>query len=170
MAHDQMSVDIFKTLMTQQSGLTFLIGTTDAVRTFVMTAAGNSVAQLMVGRKICGFDVHRPDSFVPVPGFFYFQNPDNSMQIKQLIHGMWNEIENSPAKLVLLNGVWNTVPEIRGKIVACAKNRHVIVADQFDAGVPRRPNGRRLPCNIITVSSDANQRIHVLIQASGADR
>jgi hypothetical protein len=148
--------------------LTFVVGSNDADRTFVISAIGNSAPQLLFGERACGLDVHIPDLFVPAPGVIYFQEPKNLALVRRLIPELWSEIENSPAKFILLNGVWNVAPELQDEIVACAKNRHVIVADQFDTGVPAKHHGPRLIRNTITISSDSIQRIHILIQASGA--
>jgi hypothetical protein len=168
--HDRIAINSLGALLKLQSGLTFIIGSTDEVRTFVMTALGNSAMQLLDGKFACGIDVHKPDLFIPAPGVLYFENPKDPTMLRKLIRHLWNEVENCPAKTVLINGVWNGAPEMRDKITACSKNRHVIVVDQFDAGVPRRSNGRPMVCNIIAVSSDANQRIHLLIQTSGSRR
>jgi hypothetical protein len=71
--------------------------------------------------------------------------------------------------LILLNGVWTVMPEIRGEIVACAKNRHIIVADQFDARVTIKVRGSRIFPNVVTVSAGLDQCIRVLVEMDEND-
>jgi hypothetical protein len=77
-AHDPSAVRALSALLTQPSGLTFVVGP-EAARTYVVTATGHSVAWQ---DRACGLDVHRPDQFVPVPGVFYLASPCSSDQLR----------------------------------------------------------------------------------------
>jgi hypothetical protein len=132
-AHDQHAQHLLKSLIPQINGLTFVIGPHDELRSFVITAIGNSAIRSLSLEDVAGFDVHSPDRFVPVPAVLYFRKPENTSQTKSLIEELWPAIESSPAKMVLLNGVWVLVPGLRHKIQALARRTHVIVADQLDA-------------------------------------
>jgi hypothetical protein len=117
-------------------------------------------------KTVCGLDVHKPGLFVPVLGVLYFWDPNDAAEVRELLAEMWKVVKNSTTDLILLNRVWTLLPEIREEIVACAKSRHVIVADQIDAGVPIKVRGNRIYPNIVTVTSGLNQRIRVLVETS----
>jgi hypothetical protein len=165
LARDQEAVHLLDELLAKPAGLTLVTGPSDALRTFVITALGNSAAQITPAKTVCGLDIHRPDVFVPVPEVHYFQNPGDSAQARQLIGQLWKGIECSTSDLILLNRVWTIMPEIRERIISVAKSRHVILADQFDARALPRHRGNLLAPNIVTVTSGFNQQIHVIVES-----
>jgi hypothetical protein len=144
LAHDQEAVKLLKELLANPVGLTLVPGPSDPLRTFLITALGNSAAQLIPVKTVCGLDIHKPDLFVPVHGVLYFWEPDDTAQVRQLLPDMWQVMKNAPTDLILLNRVWTIMPEIREEIIACARSRHVIMADQFEAGVTIREGGTRI--------------------------
>lgn len=167
--HDPAAVDSLRGLLAKRAGLTFVTGSDDAIRTFLITALGNSAGQAVPSSSISGMDLHRPDSFVPVPGVVYFRNPNDSSNVAQLILELWRTIEKSPTDLILLNSVWTGVPELRDRIIALATKRHVIVADQLD--VTRYLSSIVAPpTTIIKVTSERNRRIRVIVEAFGFRR
>lgn len=170
LAHDQTSVAAFRTALGQPAGLTFIIGPTDELRTFLITAAGNSAAALAPSRQVCGLDVHRPDGWVPVPGVVYFQDPTDTAQIRGCIQAIWAAVENSAASLVLINGVWSVAPEMRQRIISCAEKRHVLIADDSASTVPTQRSFRGLLRNIVTVVPDTGPRLRLLVQTAGPYR
>jgi hypothetical protein len=133
LAHDPPAVRALSSLIGQMNGLTLVVGANEELRTFVITAIGNSALRFLSVRAIAGLDVHRPDLFVPVPTVLYFPKPENSSQVQDLIAEAWPAIENSSAKLILLNGVWTLVPLLRPSIQKLARRAHVVVADHLDA-------------------------------------
>ena len=170
LAHDQTSVAALRAALGQPAGLTFITGPTDELRTFVVTAAGNSATALAPSRQVCGLDVHRPDGWVPVPGVVYFRNPHDPAAVRRLIPACWADLEKSPANLVLLNGVWSVAPEIRQRILSAGKTRHVVIADRFDDGLPARRDGRGPLYNVVTIAQAPNQRIGLLVEAGSHSR
>lgn len=146
-----------------------MTGSDDAIRTFLITALGNSAGQAVPNTSISGMDVHRPDSFVPVPGVVYFRNPNDSSNVAQLILELWVTIEKSPTDVILLNAVWTGVPELRGRIIGLATRHHVIVADQLD--VARHLSSTvASPTTTIKATSEPNRRIRVIVEAFGFKR
>jgi len=125
---------------------------------------------LIPAKTVCGRDVHKPDLFVPVHGVLYFWEPNDAVQVRQLLPDMWQVMKNAATDLILLNRVWTILLEIREEIITCAKSRHVIVADQFDTGVTIRERGKRIHPNIVAVTSGLNQRIQVIVEEAGIDR
>jgi hypothetical protein len=167
--HDPAAVNSLRGLLAQPAGLTFVTGSDDAIRTFLVTALGNSAGQAMPNSSISGMDVHRPDSFVPVPGVVYFRNPNDSSNVAQLILELWRTIEKSPTDLILLNAVWTGVPELRDRIIGLATKHHVVVADQLD--VARYLSSIVAPpTTIIKATSEPNRRIRVVVEAFGFKR
>jgi hypothetical protein len=167
--HDPAAVNLLRGLLAKRAGLTFVTGSDDAIRTFLITALGNSAGQAVPSSSISGMDVHRPDSFVPVPGVVYFRNPNEPSDVARLILELWGTIEKSPTDVILLNSVWTGVLELRDRIIGLATKRHVIVADQLDMA-------RYLssivapPTTIIKATSEPNRRIRVVVEAFGFKR
>jgi hypothetical protein len=161
-AHDQQAVNTLNSLITQKVGLTLIRGSSDALRTFLITAMGNSAFASATLRGITGLDLHRPDHFVPVPGVLYFRKPEPGAQIKAFLGLHWSHIEDSAATLVLLNRIWTMMPELRSKIESLARRKHVVVADEFEA----TPKGLlRVVSSIVTVTAAANRRVTVRVEA-----
>jgi hypothetical protein len=132
LAHDPQAVNSLRGLMARPAGLICIIGAAEEQRTFLATALGNSVGQLMPERTVSGIDVHQPTDFVPVPGVRYLRNATTA-ECKNVIRQLWEELRSEPTDVVILNGIWNLMPEIRRGVFELAKERSVIVADAFDA-------------------------------------
>lgn len=167
--HDPAAVNLLKGLLAKRAGLTFVTGSDDAIRTFLITALGNSAGQAVPSSSISGMDVHRPDSFVPVPGVVYFRNPNEPSDVARLILELWGTIEKSPTDVILLNAVWTGVPELRGRIIGLATKHHMIVADQLD--VARHLSSTVAPpTTIIKGTAEPNRRVRVDVAAFGFKR
>lgn len=162
LAHDQKAISALKSLIPQSSGLTFVAGPNEDLRTFVITAIGNSAVRFLSLGDVTGLDVHRPVLFVPVPSVVYFREAENFSRAKNLIEDLWPAIENSSAKLVLLNGVWTLAPNLRDKIQKLAYRTHVIVADHLDTTSPGLAG---LVQSRIMVIGAANNLIRVRLEA-----
>ena len=167
--HNPAAVILLRGLLAKRAGLTFVTGSDDAIRPFLITALGNSAGQAVPSSSISGMDVHRPDSFVPVPGVVYFRNPNEPSDVTRLILELWGTIEKSPTDVILLNAVWTGVPELRDRIIGLATKHHVIVADQLD--VARYLSSIVAPpTTIIKATSEPNRRIRVVVEAFGFKR
>jgi len=164
LVHDPQAVNSLSGLLMRPLGLFVITGPTDALRTFLITALGNSAPLMVTTKTITGMDMHRPDSFVPVPGVLYFRNPNDSQQKKQLIQEQWKGMEDSSADVFLFNGVWTMVPELRGKIVELAKRRSVFLADEFDGSFPARGEARDMVATFICCDLRPNNQIGVRIE------
>ena len=169
LAFDPQAVNSLSALLAQSTGLTFIVGAED-LQTFLITAWGNSATRLNPSLQVCGLDLHKPDLFVPVSGVLYLGNPNDSAQVRELARSVWKQIEDSHANLVLLNRVWSAVPELRNKIVACARNRHVILADQSEAVAPMLRISNRVPTNVVTITAAPKHQIRVVIEAASPVR
>jgi hypothetical protein len=163
LAHDPQAVNSLSGLLMRPLGLFVITGPTDALRTFLITALGNSAPLMVTAKTISGMDMHRPDSFVPVPGVLYFRNPNDSPQKKQLIQEQWKRMEDSSADVFLFNGVWTMVPELRGKMVELAKRRSVFLADEFGGNFPAREEARDRVVTFICSDLRPNNQIGVRI-------
>lgn len=168
LAHDPQVMNSLRGLLMQPLGLFVVTGPTDTLRLFVITAIGNSAPLVVPCKTIGGLDVHRPDSFVPVPGVLYFRNPNDSPQIKQLILAQWKDMENSSADIFLFNGVWALVPELRGRIVELAKRRSVFLADEFDAGFAARGEVNDVVVTFVCSDLRPNGQIGIRIETDSA--
>lgn len=113
-------------LLEQRHGLTFVSGPFEWARTFMLTALGNSAAGRL---SASGFDVHRPDRFVPIPGVWHLARPIAPQVLASLLDRLWPAVARSEAPLLFFNGVWSALPELRRRILACAEAHHVFVAD-----------------------------------------
>lgn len=168
LAHDPQVIAWLRGLLIEPFVLGFVTGPTDALRTFLITAIGNSIPLIVPRKRICGLDVHRPDSFVPVPGVLYFRNPSDSAQVKRIILTQWNEIENSSADVFLFNGVWALLPEIRDNILRLAKRHIVMVADKFDSSFPGQGAARDVVVNRVCGDFRPNHQIGIRIEKGAA--
>jgi len=101
-------------------------------RTFLVTALGHSITRVKPTRRVCGLDIHRPDSFVPVAGVFYCQRPPNLELARHLSVRIIAEVEISKAELVIFNGIWSGISQFLKAIQRLATTRHLIVADNLD--------------------------------------
>ena len=164
LSHDAHAVNALRGLLAQPAGLTFVVGATDATRTFLITAFGNSAGQFIPIRTVCGLDLHQPDSFVPVSGVRYWRNPPGDTGNAQpLVRELWKDILNSTADLLLFNGLWSLMPELRSDIIELARHRLVIVADKLDSRGLMAYATKGLPINIVTTSAEPGGRIRVQV-------
>lgn len=164
LAHDAQAVNTLRGLLAQPTGLTFVVGSTDAIRTFLITALGNSAGRFIPYRTVCGLDLHRPDFFVPVSGVLYWRNPQVETAIaKPLVRGLWKDIQNSTADVFLFNGLWSIMPEIRSEIVELARHRNVIVADGLESPGLRAYATKGLKFNVVTTGAEHDGRISVRV-------
>ena len=161
---DQTIISRLKTVVTQNSGLTFIQGGNDENRTFLLTAMGHSFLGLTERpHRVGGIDVHDPDWFVPVTGVHYLGNVFQIAQVQEAARGLWSEIRAGKTRLVLLNLIWSTVPELQYQIRALARQCPVIVAD----AVPMKPAQLRhlvTSANLITVSPSPENKKGILVE------
>jgi hypothetical protein len=75
LAHDPLAVNSLFRILDQASGLTFVSAFSDEHRTFILTSLGNSASWNDARNRVSGLDVHTPDYFSPVPGVYYFPQP-----------------------------------------------------------------------------------------------
>jgi hypothetical protein len=111
--------------------VTFVIGPSEP-RTFLVTALGHSITLVEPTKRDCGLDIHRPDSFVPVVGVFYCQNPPNLELARHLAASFMDQVESSESELVILNGIWSGISQYLKAIQRLAATRHLIVTDNLD--------------------------------------
>jgi hypothetical protein len=148
-----------KSLLSRQNSLTFVLGATDEARTFVITAIGNSLVELGVKQKVCGFDLHRPDDFVPISGVAYVPQPDDLPGTRSLIRERWHIVEDPSSAVLVFNRVWNAMPEMHNRIVRLSLKHNVMVADEFSVAKPRALPSILTQTLHVDLSSDGKRRI-----------
>lgn len=163
-SHDQAVVTGLTATARQLCGLTFVSGPVDMLRTYVVTAIGNSAAGMI---RACGFDVHNPKTFVPIPGVFYLENPCSQEDLRKIVHAVWTNCNDCDSPLVVLNGVWNAAPELQSEIISAAKHKHVLVTDDFGGGRPQLTRKAPKPSTLIYVDKHQapGNRLLVRIEA-----
>jgi hypothetical protein len=163
LAHDPQSVSTLIHLVQQPSGLAFISSRSDSARTFLISAMGNS-AGLEV--RACGLDMHKPDTFVPVNGVLYLCKPCSPAEIGPILRDVWPTIADSEAQLLLFNGIWSAGPDFRVKAGEMAKDRNVLIADNFDDAIPRLRDWRGVNASLISVDWEEREggRLRVSIQ------
>jgi hypothetical protein len=148
-----------KSVLSRPNSLTFVSGATDEARTFLITAIGNSLAELGVKRKVRGFDLHRPDDFVPISGVAYVPQPDDLPGTRSLIRDRWHIVEDTSSTVLVFNRVWTTIPDMRSKVVGLARENNVLVADDFASSGLKALLGVSSQVSHITLGSDGKRRI-----------
>ena len=131
LAHDAEALSRLKASLNQPAGLTFVVGAAEP-RTFLVTALGHSITRVKPTSRVCGLDIHRPDSFVPVAGVFYCQRPPNLELAQHLAAHIMAEVEGSNEELVIFNGIWSGISQFLKAIQQMTATRHVILADNLD--------------------------------------
>jgi hypothetical protein len=168
LVHDFVACSHLATLLRQPSGLTFIQGAPEHMRTFLMNALGNSASSLELKKAaVAGVDIHQPDQFVPVIGLTYLGNLLRAGEIERQFKQLWPTVRATRARLVLLNDIWRRVPALQPEIMDLARTSHVVVADAL-ALKPGDLAGRALaPTHLVAVSPAREQPawIRVEIQA-----
>jgi len=165
LAHDPIVINSLKGLLGHMNGLTFVIGSTEEIRSFLITALGNSAGQLTPAKVLCGLDIHRPELYSPVPGVLHFQNPPGAAIAMHLVEQVWKNILNSSATLFLFNGLWGLIPQLQADIFDLARKRNVIVADGLESKSKdlRGYTSKGLTINVLKTSAEQGGRIRVSV-------
>jgi hypothetical protein len=171
LAHDAQTLNRLKASLDQRAGLTIVVGPSEP-RTFLVTAMGHAITQVEPTRRVCGLDVHRPDTFVPVAGVCYCQHPPNLEQTRQLVARIMEDVEGSKAKLVIFNGIWSGMSQFSKAIQRLAATRHLIVADNFDPALEESMRVGPNPVLVMAVSQIQGKQglIHVDFRQSDPSR
>ena len=151
LAHDPAAVSALESLLRRPTGLTLLVGASDALRTYVLTALGNSAYRINQRLNVCGIDLHNPTNFSPVPGLAYFLVGFTPKELEQSLVQIRTRVTASRAKLVLLNCVWSMVPRLRPEILELPRESHVILADEFESGSLNMFRERQLATRIVKI-------------------
>jgi hypothetical protein len=166
---DQTVISQLKTIASQNCGVTFIYGGTAEARTFLVSALGN--ASLACNERpfwVAGFDIHKPDWFVPVPGVRYLCNLFQADSLRKAIRQEWPEFRLGKAHLIILNGVCSAVPEMQKEIMALAVRVPVMVADATIPRQSRRQRNHAVPVNYACVSPDSNSRTDFFVAINAA--
>ena len=168
LAHDFVACSHLATLLRQPSGLTFIQGAPEHMRTFLVTALGHSVGSPGLDRgAVAGVDVHQPDQFVPVIGLIYLGNLLRGAEIERQFSRVWPTVRATGARLVLFNDIWRRVPTLHSEIIDLARTAHVVVADALVLKPGDLSNRAPNPAHLVTVSPAREhlERIRIEIQA-----
>jgi hypothetical protein len=160
LGHNAKLIEWLETVPKRSAGLTFLVGPSDALRSFVLTAIGNTAVRLFAMKKLGGLDLRIPREWAAVPGVMYFRKPSSVADLKNAVRQFWSSCDYSGADFLLFNSVWELLPELRPKIAELAKTKTVIVGDDYASGLEgRRPYFPQ--ANIISLGVGPNERIDV---------
>jgi hypothetical protein len=158
LGHDATQVSSLRELMnSKERGVTLVYGANAAARTLVVTA----LARAEPGR-LRGLDKHIPDWFVGAAGVCYAGTVLTPGRLQSWVTSHW---ELTRAPVVLINGLWfDLTNELRHKVATLARERHLLLADQFEPAViktlPLTP-----PVHAIQVCAPTLDRIHVCVHA-----
>lgn len=150
LTHDPATADLLRQLLFQTKGLTFVFGSNDTRRTFVLTAMGRSyLEERTVSRALIGWDVHPASWFVPLPGVMYLKD---SQVEPQPLGG-----EGHQQQLILSNGLWQRFEKHRAHLKRLALARHVIVADALIIeSLSAELKGLQTSVHVLEVTGDAH--------------
>ncbi|HEY5479993.1 MAG TPA: hypothetical protein VIL39_00795 [Verrucomicrobiae bacterium] len=168
LAHDFVACSHLATLVRQPSGLTFIQGAPEHMRTFLLSALGNSASSPDLKKAaVAGVDIHQPDQFVPVIGLIYLGNLLRSGEIERQFKQLWPTVRATRARLVLLNDIWRRVPALQPEIMDLARTSHVVVADALALKPGDLTSRVPTPTHLVAVSPAREQPawIRVEIQA-----
>jgi hypothetical protein len=153
LAHDFVACSRLATLLRQPSGLTLVQGAPEHMRTFLVSALGNSASSTDPKRAaVAGVDIHQPDQFVPVIGLTYLRNLLRAGDIERECKRVWPAICAAKAWLILLNGVWPHVPALQSEILDRARKSHVVIADALTLNPASLKSRVSTPVHVVTVS------------------
>lgn len=133
LADDPGSVGTLMALVQQQTGLTLVSSRSDKARTFLVTAMGNSAGGAV---RVSGLDVHCTSQFVPVSGVFYLGSCKCPTEVRAAVRRLWPVVVDSDARILIFNGLCNAAPEFQPRMLALAKTRNVIIADDPTMEIP----------------------------------
>jgi hypothetical protein len=153
LAHDFVACSHLATLLRQPSGLTFIQGAPEHMRTFLVNALGNSASSPDLKKAaVAGVDMHQPDLFVPVIGLTYLGNLLRAGDIEREFKRVWPAVCAAKAWLILLNGVWPQVPALQSEILDSARKSHVVIADALTLNPAGLKSRVSTPVHMVTVS------------------
>lgn len=162
--HNPAAVTALRHLLTQNTGLTLIIGGTDEQRTFLIAALGQSFCRNdRLHRTAAGIDLHEPDWFAPVETMLYFMGPAEPTKVREAVRRNWPQIMNAKQPLILLNGIWSALPELRHDVLSLATRRHVIMAD-LEIAVPRTALDTKSPRHTLAISTARENNNWIAIQ------
>jgi hypothetical protein len=165
LAHDFVACSHLATLLRQPSGLTFIQGAPEHMRTFLMNALGNSATSPDLKKAaVAGVDIHQPDQFVPVIGLTYLGNLLRAGEIEQQFKRLWPTVRATRARLVLLNDIWQRVPALQPEIMDLARTSHVIVADALALKPGALTSRVPTPVHLVTVSPAREQPAWIRVE------
>ncbi len=119
-------------LLSKTAGITLIVGATDLVRSYLFSALGHRYCRLGgTQQPPAGIDLHRPVSFVPVESLLYIDHTIGVKEQRQLVATNLPRILTKRSALLLFNGVWSAAPEFRPHLLKCARQKHVILADEI---------------------------------------
>lgn len=163
LAHATATVAHLLETLQNPCGLTLVRGSA-GLRSYFISALGHTFPQLHPRHHMAvGLDVFPPDCFVPVESLTYLRAPLAPDALRAAITAAWPKIQRASAALVLLNGVWSAAPSLREAILAEARSRHVILADEVLPDFHQLQQRGLQPLQLLTLSQGPNgARIQVL--------
>lgn len=124
---DQVTLAALRRIAAKECGMTIVESESEYLRTFLATAITHSASKLK--RAVYGFDIHRPDWFVPVEGVNYLAISENHSRIREAAQLKLNA--PSGTHVVFLNGLWTHMEEQRrSEILRCTEKYHLILCDR----------------------------------------
>ena len=150
LAHDFVAVTYLMRLLNQRSGFTAIQGNPAHMRTFLLTALGNSFQASNPQGGVGGIDIHSATFLTPILRVIYLDNPLGASEVAEEIQRAWPRIARLKARLFVFNDVWTKAGPLQTEIVGLARRAHVVVADSGFNGAVRRIH---VPVHLLTVSA-----------------
>lgn len=162
LAHEPTVIEHLQFLLQTTSGLTVIAGRSECARSFVLGALGHSFPrQDHQHRPAAGISCMPCGKFVAIEGVTYFRAGLSQSRMRQLVEELWPLMCSANTSMILLDGVWSLAPGRHSAILALARSRHVVLADQFKTSELANCGSLRTHHLLVSGAVDESVRVEV---------
>lgn len=163
LAHEPTVIEHLRFLLREASGLTVIAGRSESARSFVLSALGHSYPrQDPRHRPVAGISCMPCGKFVLVEGVHYLRAGLSPARMRHHVEELWSPTSSADTSMILLDGVWSLAPGRQAAILALARSRHVVLADQFKPG--ELANRENLPIHHLLVAGAVGESLRVEVR------